>query len=113
MRVSIATIVLATLGISDVAANPIELRISGIGRASCATWLSSKDTEFEGSAWILGFWSGSNYSLSFSNQNGDVGATTDAQGIIGEMKKRCQANPSGILAVEAGLMFLEFQKEGR
>lgn len=80
----------------------------GIGRLSCATWLQSQASEAEGSAWLLGFWTG-------MNANGDnhkVGLSTDALGVIGEVKLRCQTNPSTpVIAVASGL-FTEFDQAG-
>lgn len=63
----------------------------GIGRSSCATWLSSRDTLDQGKVWILGFWSGMNM---WYPDRGDIGGSTDAEGIFGEVRKRCTDQPS-------------------
>ena len=63
----------------------------GVGNSSCATWLSTPIKEYEGKAWIYGAWSGMN----FKNQsNHVVGDSTDAEGIVGEVKAMCFKEPS-------------------
>lgn len=85
----------------------------GIGRVSCATWLKTPASEAEGSAWILGFWTGFNYSAALTAENSSVGAGTDGLGIIGAMKKRCAENPAGSLTTEAARLYIEFRNTGK
>ena len=59
-----------------------QVLITGIGRMSCAHWLSQSVNEGEG--WILGYWSG----LNFANAR-TVGQHTDGEGIITEVRKAC------------------------
>ena len=68
-------------------AQPPQALIAGIGRMSCAHWLSQSFNEGEG--WILGFWSG----LNFANAR-TVGQHTDGEGIIAEVRKVCATQPS-------------------
>jgi hypothetical protein len=64
----------------------------GIGRQSCAYWLSSGDVVKEaGEHWIQGFWSGANV---FNPDDHLVGRGTDAAGIWGEVRKACAEHPS-------------------
>jgi hypothetical protein len=65
--------------------------ITGIGRMSCAHWLSQSVNEGEG--WILGFWSGLNYANART-----VGQHTDGEGMIAEVRKVCASRPSMTLA---------------
>jgi hypothetical protein len=64
-----------------------QVLITGIGRMSCAYWLSEPLNEGEG--WILGFWSGLNYANSRT-----VGQHTDGERIIIEVRKACATRPS-------------------
>ena len=64
-----------------------QVLITGIGRMSCAHWLSQSVNEGEG--WILGFWSGLNYANTRT-----VGQHTDGEGIITEVRKACATRPS-------------------
>lgn len=61
--------------------------ITGIGRMSCAYWLSEPVNEGEG--WILGFWSGLNYANART-----VGRHTDGERIITEVRNVCATRPS-------------------
>ena len=72
-------------------AQPQQALIAGIGRMSCAHWLSESFNEGEG--WILGFWSG----LNLANAQ-TVGQHTDGEGIIAEVRKVCTARASMTLA---------------
>lgn len=59
------------------------------GVQSCAVWQSSPRNQLAGQTWILGFFSGHNYA---SAQR--VGQSTDASGIVAEVKKTCTARPT-------------------
>ena len=65
--------------------------IAGIGRMSCAHWLSQSINE--GDAWVLGFWSGLNQANART-----VGQHTNGEGIIAEVRKVCATRPSMTLA---------------
>ena len=59
------------------------------GVQSCAVWQSSPRNQLAGQTWILGFFSGHNYA-----QAQRVGQSTNASGIIAEVKKICTAQPT-------------------
>jgi hypothetical protein len=62
----------------------------GVGINSCANW-QTKGNDFQGKAWILGYWSG----LSSMDEAGDiVGNETDAAAIFAEVALICTKNPS-------------------
>ena len=52
------------------------------GVQSCTVWQSSPRNQLAGQTWILGFFSGHNYAKAHK-----VGQSTNASGIIGEVKK--------------------------
>lgn len=62
----------------------------GVGAASCANWKFSPGNDFEGKAWILGFWSG----LNVASRNHSVGDNTDGPAILAEVALICKAKPS-------------------
>ena len=76
--------------------------ITGIGRMSCAHWLSQSFNE--GEAWILGFWSGLNHAKART-----VGQHTNGEGIIAEVRKVCAARPSMTLAGAAFTAYSEME----
>jgi hypothetical protein len=59
------------------------------GVQSCAVWQSSPRNQLVVQAWILGFFSGHNFASAHR-----VGQSTDASGIIDEIKKICTARPT-------------------
>ena len=75
------------LMVEPALAQPQQALVAGIGRMSCAHWLSQSFNEGEG--WILGFWSG----LNLANAR-TVGQHTDGEGIIAEVRKVCATQPS-------------------
>jgi hypothetical protein len=102
-------IVLVTALAAPAGAQPVQVMVSGIGRMSCASWLADSASEFEGSAWLLGFWTGAN----FWSDTHTVGASTDALGIIESAKKLCRDDPAATLATVASKLYRTFQQEGR
>ena len=80
------------------------------GTQSCAAWLATPASETEGDWWIAGFWSGRNMQ---NGSNGRVGSSTDSDGIIGEIKRVCQAEPSLLLINAAGRIYVEMDRERR
>ena len=58
----------------------------------------------------MGYWSGVN---AMHQSNHEVGTTTDAQGIVGEVKLICQSQPSTSLAGSAILAYAKLDKAGR
>jgi len=84
--------------------------VYGIGGNSCVSWLSSHGKETEGDIWVLGYWSGRNDA---NTANHKVGATTGADGIIGEVKKVCKDNPSLALFHAVGRVWFDFLNGSR
>ena len=82
----------------------------GSGNESCATWLATPLSENNAKDWIFGFWSGENLGIVANGLIGHVGHTTDALGIIGEVKKVCMNTPSESLATAVSEVFINFLK---
>ncbi len=59
---------------------------------NCATAFSSQATEEAVASWVNGYWSGLNVGLGLS-----VGSTTDANGIMREIKLDCEKTPNATL----------------
>lgn len=86
----------------------------GVGQSeSCAAWLSSPQKDQEGFTWIMGFWSGLNAAAVPTGQRADVGRSTDGWGIVGEVRKLCQANPSSTPLIQAARLHETFKQDGR
>lgn len=80
------------------------------GTESCSAWLATPVSETEGRWWIAGFWSGRNMQ---NSSNARVGSSTDSEGIIGEIRRVCQAEPSLLLINAAGRVYVEMDRERR
>jgi hypothetical protein len=80
------------------------------GTESCAAWLATPASETEGRWWIAGFWSGRNMQ---NGPNGRVGSSSDSEGIIGEIKRVCQAEPSLLLISAAGRVYVAMDRDRR
>lgn len=104
---SLATALIAALALAAAEATEPTAFIWG-GTQSCATWLSSEPQKTSGNWWILGFWSGLN-----AQTNGKVGQSTDANGVIGEIKLYCEASPSSNLFQATTKVYQRFKAQGR
>lgn len=82
----------------------------GIGRQSCANWLSTPETEYEGEAWIPGYWTAVNI---VNTKTHVVGSNSDVPAIFGEIKKICSAEPSTTLADAIARVYFQFQQSGK
>jgi hypothetical protein len=82
----------------------------GIGRMSCAHWLSSPQSASEGEVWIMGYWTGVNV---VNDKNHMVGSHTDADAIFGETKKICTNEPSSVLSDAVARVYYQFQQSGK
>ena len=80
------------------------------GTQSCAAWLATPASEAEGRWWLAGFWSGRNMQ---NGANGRVGSSTDSEGVLGEIKRICQAEPSLQLLTAAARVYVTMDKERR
>lgn len=64
--------------------------------------------------YVLGYWSGFNAANSFNSLPGvDVGATTSANGVFGEIKLYCARNPSMDIPTAVLSTYLRFKRSGR
>jgi len=97
---------LAVLATSAAAAAEPTL-VFGEGKYSCSNWLSAHSAE--GAHWITGYWTGRNH----DNANHTVGATTDGDGIVGEVKKVCKEHPSFTLFQATGLVYSDLSDQSR
>jgi hypothetical protein len=82
----------------------------GQGRSSCASWLSHPEFERDGDQWIVGYWTAMN---KYNKQNSEVGSRSDPEGILGEIKKICLAEPSSVLDDVVGRVYKRFEEEGK
>jgi hypothetical protein len=80
------------------------------GTQSCAAWLATPASETEGRWWLAGFWTGRNMQ---NGSNGQVGSSTDSEGIIGEVRRVCEAEPSLQLVTAAGHVYVEMDRQRR
>jgi hypothetical protein len=111
VRALAAALIFLTMSSSAIA-DDVEVRTFGIGRQSCASWLMDFQSEQEGSAWILGYWSGINYSDAMAGRRA-VGESTDGPGVLGEMKKRCRERPAENMQSELINLFIELRAKGK
>lgn len=82
----------------------------GAGIYSCGSWLSTPARVQEGEVWIMGYWSGLNRA---NPQGRTVGRSTDADGLIGEVRKVCEEQPSMKLIDAATQAYVKLQAVGR
>ena len=98
MRILLLTAVLVALPFADsTAADPPELRVHiiGTGGFSCGAWVAKRINDNFAQAWILGYWSGLNTGVTaFTEAATSVGSSTDADGIIEEVRLLCRREPS-------------------
>ena len=98
MRAPLSVAVLmALLPAICLAADPPELRVHiiGTGGFSCGAWVSKRINDNFAQAWILGYWSGLNTGVTaFTETATSVGSSTDADGIIEEVRLLCRREPS-------------------
>jgi|SRR5665213_498392 len=81
----------------------------GIGSNSCAYWLSNPVFDRDGRNWVLGYWSG----LNVNAAHPAVGVHSDAEGIWGEVKKICVAEPSTPLSSAVMDVYTQFERDGK
>ena len=82
----------------------------GIGRKSCAYWLSEKDREYAGDNWIFGYWTAVNI---LNSKNHLVGSTTDGDAIVLEIKNLCVKHPSQELSDATAKIYYKFIKDNK
>lgn len=95
------------------ASPPSSVQVRGDGGLSCATWLSTQTAYGYGNEWVWGFWTGANaVSAAAGTTDGKVGRSTDNLGIVGEVRKICEAEPSIHLFAAAARTFNRFRDAG-
>lgn len=111
MRTGLIATSLAFLTPTAVAQDNNQYLAFGVAKESCATWLASRSSEFVGTDWIMGFWTGANFISAATNKGGETGDSTDGNGIVAEIKKLCAARPSDTIVNTAITVFLRFHLE--
>jgi hypothetical protein len=87
--------------------------VVGPKQSSCGTFLQAVGDLDEGwRLWVLGFWSGMNWEAA-NRQKGMSGSSTDQNGILQSVKKRCQDDPALSVAFVTAKLHEEFEKNGR
>ena len=117
MKNQIRVVVLAALfilGDSKIALPMSAFWALGVGRNSCGHWMNSPGEEGQTQIWIMGFWSGLNLANNvIKNEAGSVGNTTDADGIIEEVRKVCTEQPSTGIANAIYQVYEQFLSTGK
>ena len=85
------------------------MQVYGSGTISCATYLNDRSARVNADGWLLGFWTGNNQ----AGETHNVGKSTDSRGIVGEVAKACQDQPSVSLFETGKQVFDRLKKEGR
>ena len=96
------------VGSVEAIATPVSIFVFGIGRQSCAHWLSGPNEENEGQTWILGFWSGLN-----DSKLQTVGGNSDSAAIWGEVRKICMNEPSTVMLDATMRVYAQFAATGK
>lgn len=104
--ITYATAIACTLAATATKVNA-DVTVVGIGSASCATAFLPGNI-YQTRAWIYGFWSARNWS-----KDANVGSTTDANGIVGEVENSCKKSPSTSLMVAVNFVFDVMESEHR
>ena len=82
----------------------------GIGRDSCAHWLGVPGEDRDGVNWLFGYWT----ALNFLNPNTHlVGAKAGPSGVVDEVRKLCQAQPSMPLQSAVGGVYGQMLRAGK
>ncbi len=89
------------------------IQIMGLGTVSCATWLQTPTNKTRGEQWVFGFFSGANEFSAIAGENGMVSESTDQPGLIAEVKKICDEEPSKLLIDAAATVYFSMRKAGR
>lgn len=109
-RLALAAVVLALSSGPAGAEGPNDpILMVGVGTLSCATWLNEPAQRLLSEQWILGFWTAMN---AYSEPGGAVGQSTDQAGIVGEVRKDCQGQPSLKLMYATYKAYIRMQKAG-
>jgi len=75
---------------------------------SCGAWLETQTSKASELGWIQGYWSGLNAAFGRT-----TGASTDKEGVFGEIEKVCHQNPSDTLLNAVNKAYSHMVAEGR
>ena len=107
-------LLLAILAVADMAGAPprvFSVLSYGVGQTPCVTWLASDPLlKAKGESWVEGYWTGVNDSVPAFVA---VGASTDAAGVVAEVRKSCEATPKQTLVEATSAVFIRMKAEGR
>lgn len=81
--------------------------VAGPKPSSCAALLENGESQ-AWQMWIVGFWSGMNWPGGLT-----TGSSTDFEGIVASVKKRCQDDPALNVAAVTAALHEDFVKAGR
>jgi len=111
LRIATAAIGISCLSAGGVqAAEGTVVRTFGIGREPCSTFLASPQNTFQGSVWILGYWTAMNVA---NPTDHTVGKSADSDKIIADVKKACAEEAGAPLYGAIGRVYGRFQKDGK
>ncbi len=116
LKPSVRSRLLFCLLAGTLAAKPINthaqggiITVWGIGTASCAT-AGEPDRTNEANAWTMGFFSAAN---ALNTQDHNVGNSTDAPGVWGEVHLECSAHPSEKFFLAVQDVYFKLEQQGR
>ncbi len=79
----------------------------------CQTWLGVPGAQKEGSAWVLGFWSGMNVEAALARNSANVGHSMQWNDVISEVEKICRQDPAKMMSVAVAIARAKALAEGR
>lgn len=110
MKIQVIALTTICFSVMPSLAQDRSISVIGSGQSSCAAWITGNaSADYQAVGWILSFWSGSNR-FSQSPNNGD---TVDVAGLVQRVRMECERRPDWVLMHVAGLVYDEYQREGR
>lgn len=92
---------------SDLSDGQILVGVFGVGHYSCAkAW--TPQNNYASFTWVMGYVTGRNVA-----DRALVGGSIDGEGIVGEVKLACQAEPSTDLTTMAERIYFRLKTQGR
>jgi hypothetical protein len=85
----------------------------GVGSETCAQCLSSPANVVNGYNWIMILFTGRAVEASNQGFRAQVGHGTDGQGVVRDVERVCQQDPSKLLIVAANEVYLLRKQQGR
>lgn len=115
MRSASATLLAAVLvsAVSPALSDGNNVWVSGPEPSSCGSFLNAgAENNPTWRFWVLGFWSGMNWEAA-NRKKGVTGSTTDGDGVVLSVKKRCQDDPALSVPFVIAKMHEQFEKDAR